>query len=512
MADDYDSISDGPTQIEPGGYGEYTLTAGAVLDEHRILRPLGHGGMGQVYLAEHGILQMHQALKLLPASMAQNPGFVERFRSEARVMAKLQHPGIVRVPHAGMAEGRHYLIMDFIDADGSGEPFDLEDALAAAPKGRLSPDMVFQIATEICDAVAYAHSHGVVHRDLKPANILLTQNIAKNPVVAELKSPLVKVTDFGLAKLAGKDWVQSIVEQSMSLGETPTMVAQPHSERGRSDGILGTYEYMSPEQRAAREVDKRSDVYAFGVMLYRMLTGNRIMGFPKPPSRIVNGLNPAWDNVVEKCLEENPGYRFQTLEQLKAALPKKQVQGLKDKQKQSPKPRPTAATGSAEVKAGVNKKAVSSVSGRQSFGRVERRPKAAASAQESSVQKNLGVTEALKRQDRIAPPVPPPKQAEIPPEKEKGWGNGCLVTLVLFVVLVGGILLIHEKGDSVKPPSQPVSSSKSTATRSVFKSSTKQSIRPSQSKTAPSEAPVLNPSIESGRSETISKKAPVLQE
>ncbi len=317
-----DSIGDMKTLVREGvssssGQENDALRAGQILGQYKVLKLVGRGGMGQVYLVKHEILQTRHALKLLPKAVAQSSGFVERFRREAQVMAKLQHPGIVHVTHADVSGWHHYLIMDYIDADGKETPFDLEDALAEAPDGRFPPSVVGHLAEQIANAVSFAHSRGVIHRDLKPANVLLS---SKNIVSAS-----VKLTDFGLAKLAGGEWVRSMIEvsnqQSMSIGGMPTLAAQPHSERSTTGSILGTYEYMSPEQREGREADERSDIYSFGVMLYRMLTGKRIMGFPEMPSQLVPDLNPAWDQLIVKSLKSNVDDRFQTLEELKAVLP-----------------------------------------------------------------------------------------------------------------------------------------------------------------------------------------------
>jgi formylglycine-generating enzyme required for sulfatase activity/tRNA A-37 threonylcarbamoyl transferase component Bud32 len=301
---------------ENGG-GRYALDAGRTLGQYRVLKPLGKGGMGEVYLVEHDILRTRHALKLLPAERAQTAGFLQRFRDEARVMAQLRHPGIVHVTHADICDGHHYLVMDFVAADSGGTPFDMQEALDAAPECRLDADVAARLAIGICEAVGHAHAQGVVHRDLKPANVLLTsRNLAK----AE-----ARVADFGLARLVGEDWLRSVIDvslrQSMSLGAMPTM-AGARDERNSTGAILGTYEYMSPEQRDGGEVDHRSDIYALGVMLYRMVTGRRLSGRAKAASRLVPGLSPDWDTVIDACLEDEPVDRPESLAAVAAALRK----------------------------------------------------------------------------------------------------------------------------------------------------------------------------------------------
>jgi serine/threonine protein kinase len=298
------SIGNDKTMAPEGGDRRYTLSPSQTLGQYRIVKPLGKGGMGEVYLVEHEILRTRHALKLLPTERAGSTGFLRRFRDEARVMAQLQHFGIVHVQYADVSEGHHFLIMDFVACGENQEPFDLEAALASAPDGRLEPEVVARLATQICDAVGYAHAQGVVHRDLKPSNVLLTDR--------DLSRSEVRVTDFGLARLVGEDWLRSVVDasmrQSMSIGGMETM-ARPGSERSSSGSILGTYEYMSPEQREGGDVDERSDIFALGVMLYRMVTGKRLVGRAKAASKVIVGLDRDWDELIDACLEEDPSDR-----------------------------------------------------------------------------------------------------------------------------------------------------------------------------------------------------------
>ncbi len=304
------SIGDDKTVVPGGGGRESELKGGDRLGQYEIIKLLGRGGMGQVYLARHAMMHTKHAVKLLPSEYADRPGFIDRFRAEMQVMAKLQHPGIVNVTHADVDNGRYYLVMEFIGGE-SDTPCDLEQLLENAPDNRLPADMVAEIALQICDAVFFAHSRGVIHRDLKPSNVLLNGLATKNTKGHQntFSAPsVVKVTDFGLAKMVGDEWVQSVIQASMaqaSIGyqQTVTEGGNPGSIGSSTKSILGTYEYMSPEQREGREADERSDIYALGVMLYRMLTGKRIMGFPKPPSKVVKGLDPKWDDLIIQCLE-----------------------------------------------------------------------------------------------------------------------------------------------------------------------------------------------------------------
>jgi serine/threonine protein kinase len=324
------SIGDDKTVMPEGGR-QPELKAGERLGQYEIIKLLGRGGMGQVYLARHSMMRTTHAVKILPSEYAERSGFVDRFRAEVQVMAKLQHPGIVRVTHADVDNGRYYLVMEFVgDAEGSS---DLEQLLSTAPEHRLPPEQVAALAIQICEAVAYAHSHGVIHRDLKPSNVLVcattkytkdTKERINSSAQCLVPSASVKITDFGLAKMVGAEWVQSVIQASMaqaSISDMPTVGGATSSSTGTSTkSILGTYEYMSPEQREGCDAGERSDIYAIGVMLYRMLTGKRIMGFPKPPSRIVKGFDPKWDDLIIECLDEDPKDRPQSMEAVREKL------------------------------------------------------------------------------------------------------------------------------------------------------------------------------------------------
>jgi len=309
------SIGQAKTMAEGGSDARGELRPGDMLGPYRTVRLLGRGGMGEVYLVEHGILTTRHALKLLPRERSGRAGFVDRFHDEARVMATLTHPGIVRVTNADVGEGgRHYLVMDFVAADGGETPFDLADALSEAPEGRLPPETVARLAGQICEAVHAAHEKGVVHRDLKPANVLLTSR--------DFEQAEARVADFGLARLLGEDWVRSRADESMrrspSLGDAETAGGKG---RTSDNAILGTYEYMSPEQRAGSDaVGPRSDIFSLGVMLYRMITGRALVGRAKAASKIVEGLSVEWDLLIDACLEEDPEDRPASMGEVTAGL------------------------------------------------------------------------------------------------------------------------------------------------------------------------------------------------
>ena len=282
---------------------------GKTLGGYRLLRLLGRGGMGEVYLAEHERLKVKYAFKVLPEELSTNPEFVKRFYTEARVMASLEHPHIVKVVNLGEEQGTYYLVMDYVEREQD-RPSDLRELLEAGG-GRLPPDTAADILSQICDAVAYAHRQGVVHRDLKPANVLMD---------AEGR---VKVTDFGLAKVVGGEYLRTRVQQSVA--RSVTLASRPGQAEEASSGqfttqevtatyaLLGTYDYMSPEQKLGRDVDARSDIYALGVLIQTLLTGEKPVGAFKYPSEAVRGLSKRWDAIVRRCLQDAPESRYQSV-------------------------------------------------------------------------------------------------------------------------------------------------------------------------------------------------------
>jgi len=295
------SIGDMRTMGGDSGYqGGYTLSPGDTLGQYKIIRPLGRGGMGEVYEVEHAVLRKRFALKILSAELMARPETLVRFKREAQVMAGLDHPNILAVDEFGETDGLHWLRMPMAGADD--ETRTLQD-MVPDTQGRMDIETWRHIMTHVLAGLAYAHERGVVHRDLKPSNILL--------VPAKDGDFFPAIADFGLARLVGEDWlldrVERSVQQSMSLGAQPTIGGSPASGGTSTRSLLGTYEYMSPEQKRGEEATGKSDIYAVGLMAYRLLTG-RPPTF-KRPSELVPGLDPAWDNWIAGCLEEDADER-----------------------------------------------------------------------------------------------------------------------------------------------------------------------------------------------------------
>ncbi|MCB9915271.1 MAG: serine/threonine protein kinase [Planctomycetes bacterium] len=237
---------------------------------------LGRGGMGVVYRARQRDLDRVVALKVLLPECTADPAFAERFEREARVLARLDHPGVVRVVDAGRTGTWYWLVMEYVDGVNLRK---LIEEREVAPREALA------IVTQVCDALQYAHDQGVVHRDIKPENILVD------------RLGRVKIADFGLAKLVERE------------AGAVTLT--------RSDQAMGTPQYMAPEQiRRPLAVDHRADLYSLGVVLYELLTGDLPLGnFPLPSDRV--GIDVRLDEVVLKSLEREPERRYQHASEVK---------------------------------------------------------------------------------------------------------------------------------------------------------------------------------------------------
>ena len=264
------------------------LAAGERLGAYEIVAPLGKGGMGEVYKARDTKLGREVAIKVLPAAVAQDADRLARFRREAQVLASLNHPNIAAIYGLEDAGDALYLVLELV----AGE--DLSERLA---RGRVPVDEALEIGRQVAEALGQAHEKGIVHRDLKPANVKLDPD------------GKVKVLDFGLAK--------AFAGETSSIGPTSTPTILPTmTTAGTAIGmILGTAAYMSPEQARGKPVDKRTDVWAFGCLLYEMLTGTRafdgedvtetlaaiVRGEPDG-TRLPADLPPAVRVLLERCL------------------------------------------------------------------------------------------------------------------------------------------------------------------------------------------------------------------
>ncbi|MGI8640307.1 MAG: serine/threonine protein kinase, partial [Pyrinomonadaceae bacterium] len=268
------------------------LESNTTLSHYRIVRKIGAGGMGEVYLAEDTKLHRKVALKILPPEFAADLDRMDRFVREARSASALNHPNIITIHEIGESEGTHYIATEFIDGKT------LNDYAKSNP---LNLKSALEIAIQIVSALDEAHSAGIVHRDIKPDNVMIRSN------------GLAKILDFGIAKLSAPTETGEEAATAIQGATTPGM-------------IIGTPNYMSPEQARGRGVDHQTDIFSFGVVLYEMLSGSSpfagetisdiiaavLTKEPKPLADIPIELA----DIVDKTLQKDKQNRYQTAKDL----------------------------------------------------------------------------------------------------------------------------------------------------------------------------------------------------
>jgi eukaryotic-like serine/threonine-protein kinase len=274
------------------------LNSGTKLDPYEIISPLGAGGMGEVYRARDSRLGRDVALKILPDSFSQNVDRLNRFAQEARAVAALNHPNILAVFDLGQYNGSPFLVSELLEG---------ETLRAALDRGALPQRKTIEYGVQIAHGLAAAHEKGIVHRDLKPENIFIT------------KDGRVKILDFGLAKLA------------QNLGNMEVTLTSSHTAAGV---VMGTASYMAPEQVRGEPADPRTDIFAFGAVLYEMLSGVRafrrdtaaetmtavLKDDPPELSDPGRPVSPTLERIVRRCVEKSVDQRFQSARDLSFAL------------------------------------------------------------------------------------------------------------------------------------------------------------------------------------------------
>ena len=282
-----------------------TLAAGTRLGPYEIVAPIGAGGMGEVYKAKDTRLERTVAVKVLPQHLSSSPEIRQRFEREAKTISQLSHSNICALYDVGNADGVEYLVMELLEGET------LSDRLA---KGSLPLEQTLRFGTQIADALDKAHRQGIVHRDLKPGNVMITKSG-------------VKLLDFGLAK------AMTAPAPTSGMTSMPTMMGTANNLT-QEGTILGTFQYMSPEQLEGREADGRTDIFAFGCVLYEMATGKKAFAGatqaslissimkeePAPISSVAPMTPPALERVVRRCLAKDPEDRWQNAGDLGSEL------------------------------------------------------------------------------------------------------------------------------------------------------------------------------------------------
>src|SRR5713101_8314002 len=373
---------------------------GRTIGSYRVVKPLGKGGMGAVYMAEHPVIGSKVAIKFLHPQYATDKKIVDRFFNEARAVNVIGHDNILKIIDLNVTDDkRHYFIMEFLHGKA------LQDLVL--PDQPMPLSVAGPVLLQVCEALQAAHEHGIIHRDLKPDNVYL--------IIHKGKKNFVKVVDFGIAKLTD--------DQGQSTGKTQTGM------------VMGTPAYMSPEQAGGmtNRIDGRSDVYSLGCVMYQMATGKLpfpgtsfgevLIGHlqipPPRPRESVPGIPEAYEAVILKCLEKPQDNRYQSMKELHDAILAVMEQLGISRELPNADPAEIAAAGGTRTKSSPGGSAALKTPARPSRPALPRKPTP-----------GLGTRPQQPRVTQMQRPPPPPP----PPAKARtglflGAGFGALVLI-----------------------------------------------------------------------------------
>ena len=276
---------------------------GRTVLHYQFLEKLGAGGMGEIYKAQDSRLNRTVAIKVLSRESSGDPDRRRRFVQEAQAASALNHPNIIIIHDIVSDNGTEFMVMEYVNG---------KTLVDLIPKGGLRAPLALKYAVQMADALSSAHAIGIVHRDLKPANIMATE------------PGLIKILDFGLAKLTDRGPMGEGNDNTKTIGASLTV----------EGSIIGTVNYMSPEQAQGKKVDTRSDIFSFGVVLYEMVTGARAFGGDnalstlsailrddaRPIAEVAPDVPPQIEQLIRRCLRKNPDQRWQSMQDVKMAL------------------------------------------------------------------------------------------------------------------------------------------------------------------------------------------------
>jgi formylglycine-generating enzyme required for sulfatase activity len=440
------------TSIDRG----YRFPEGSEFDQYLLRSQLGRGALGEVYEAEHKVLGKFFALKILKIDLKSSSGLKKSFEREARVMASLEHPRILKVDDFRITDDLPWLRMELCRGFKKDmvtlAHFDEKNA------GKINEAELIEILQQILDGLEYAHGRGVIHRDLKPANILLFPG--KDCI------PEIKIADFGLVKMVGEEWLHSQAQMSLTQSMGVSAIEQGKEGGSATRSLVGTWEYMSPERQEGKEADANDDCYAVALMAWKLLTGYRRPGFERASE--LSNADPIWDTFFSKALSMRKEKRFETAKQMSQHL-EELGEALESEEKPVIKP---------TIEKPVNK-------GENEQKSEEEKGKGDPPAKEPESEKEKPDPPVLEKpsEEPTNEALPIPVLEKPPGNTATRWGRIKTSTLVLLLCLMG--IWLYETLVSHSKPESSASGRKQKFTPILAQSRKAKSEKPSEPKEDP---------------------------